>query len=46
MISCKHEEDFEIIKSLRAHGWSRGLKNEKIIAKNNKQLDKRFIFLF
>ena len=44
MICCKHEEDFEIIKSLRAHGWSRGLKNEKKIAKNNKQLDKRFIF--
>ena len=44
MICCKYEEDFEIIKSLRAHGWSRGLKNEKKIAKNNKQLDKRFIF--
>ncbi len=44
MICCKHEEDFEIIKSLRAHGWSRGLKNEKKIAKNNKHLDKRFIF--
>ncbi len=44
MICCKQEEDFEIIKSLRAHGWSRGLKNEKKIAKNNKQLDKRFIF--
>ena len=44
MICCKNEEDFEIIKSLRAHGWSRGLKYEKKIAKNNKQLDKRFIF--
>ena len=44
MICCKYEEDYEIIKSLRAHGWSRGLKNEKKIAKNNKQLDKRFIF--
>ncbi len=44
MVCCKYEEDFEIIKSLRAHGWSRGLKNEKKIAKNNKQLDKRFIF--
>ncbi len=44
MICCKYEEDFEIIKSLRAHGWSRGLKKEKIIAKKNKQLDKRFIF--
>ena len=29
MICCKHEEDFEIIKSLRAHGWSRGLKMKK-----------------
>ena len=44
MVCCKYEEDYEIIKSLRAHGWSRGLKNEKKIAKNNKQLDKRFIF--
>ena len=44
MVCCKYEEDFEIIKSLRSHGWSRGLKNEKKIAKNNKQLDKRFIF--
>ena len=44
MVCCKNEEDFEIIKSLRSHGWSRGLKNEKKIAKNNKQLDKRFIF--
>ena len=44
MICCKYEEDFEIIKSLRSHGWSRGLKNEKMIAKKNKQLDKRFIF--
>ncbi len=44
MICCKNENDFEIIKSLRAHGWSRGLKNEAKIAKLNKNLDKRFIF--
>ena len=29
MICCKNNDDHEIIKSLRAHGWSRGLKNEK-----------------
>ena len=29
MICCKNNDDYEIIKSLRAHGWSRGLKNEK-----------------
>lgn len=44
MISCKTEEDYEIIKALRSHGWSRGLKNEKIISNRYKNLDKRFIF--
>ncbi len=44
MICCKHQEDFEILKALRAHGWSRGLKNEQKISKQNKHLDKRFIF--
>jgi len=44
MICCKSKEDHEIIKSLRAHGWSRGLKNEKKIASANKHLDSRFIF--
>ena len=44
MICCKKSKDFEILKALRAHGWSRGLKNEKKIAKKNRFLDKRFIF--
>ncbi len=44
MLCCQNNEDYEIIKSLRSHGWSRGLKNETKIAKNNRQLDKRFIF--
>ena len=44
MICCKSNADYEIIKSLRAHGWSRGLKDEKKIALANKHLDKRFIF--
>jgi len=44
MICCKHQEDFEILKALRAHGWSRGLKNEKKISRQNKHLDKKFIF--
>ena len=44
MITCKSLEDFEILKSLRSHGWSRGLKNEKKISKKNKHLDSRFIF--
>ncbi len=44
MICCKNQEDFEILKALRAHGWSRGLKNEQKISRKNKHLDKRFIF--
>lgn len=44
MICCKSSEDYEIVKALRAHGWSRGLKNENKIAKLNKHLDKKFIF--
>ena len=43
MITCRNIEDYEILKSLRAHGWSRGLKKEKI-AKHNSHLDSRFIF--
>ena len=44
MITCRNIEDYEILKSLRAHGWSRGLKKEKKIAKHNSHLDSRFIF--
>jgi len=44
MVCCKDSDDYEIIKSLRAHGWSRGLRNEKKISTKNKHLDNRFIF--
>ena len=44
MICCKNQDDYEIIKSLRSHGWLRGHKNEKKIASNYPNLDKRFIF--
>jgi CDP-6-deoxy-D-xylo-4-hexulose-3-dehydrase len=44
MISCKSKDDYEIIKSLRSHGWSRGLKKENQIAKQFPNIDKRFIF--
>ncbi len=44
MICCNNKNDYEIINSLKAHGWSRGLKNEKKIARENQHLDSRFIF--
>ena len=36
MISCKDKDDLEILKSLRQHGWSRGLIKENQIAKKIK----------
>ena len=45
MVTCRTLEDYEIMKSLRSHGWSRGLKNQKKIEKKNKNLDKKFIFI-
>jgi len=44
MICCKDKIDYNIIKSLRSHGWSRGTTFENIIYKKNRKLDKRFIF--
>ena len=44
MICCKDIVDYNIIKSLRSHGWSRGTTFENKIYKKNKALDKRFIF--
>ena len=44
MICCKERSDYEIVKSLRSHGWSRGLIDEKKISRRNKNLDPKFIF--
>lgn len=44
MICCKNKNDYNIIKSLRSHGWSRGTSYENEIYKKFKFLDKRFIF--
>ena len=44
MICCKNFDDYEIIKSLRSHGWSRDLRNAKKISTQNRHLDSRFIF--
>ncbi len=41
MIVCKNKNDYEILKSLRSHGWSR---DEKI-ANKYPNLDPRYIFI-
>ena len=30
MIVCKSKDDYKILKSLRAHGWDRDIKKQKI----------------
>ena len=42
MIVCKNREDYEILKSLRSHGWSRDEKT----AKKYPNLDPRCIYQF
>ena len=44
MVCCKKKSDYEIIKSLRSHGWSRGLINEKKISKTFGEIDSKFVF--
>ncbi len=45
MVCVKDSKYFEIIKSLRSHGWSRDLKKSKNIAKRHKNIDKNWIFI-
>ena len=45
MISCKSSQDYEILKALRSHGYSRVLKNRKKIEKKYSKIDSRFLFI-
>jgi CDP-6-deoxy-D-xylo-4-hexulose-3-dehydrase len=45
MLCCKDNNDNQIIKSLRSHGWSREIKNiKRPIFKAKKGLDEKFTF--
>ena len=43
MITCNNKEDYEILLSLRSHGWSRGPFYNKL-KRQNPSLDPRYIF--
>ncbi len=45
MVVCNTESDYNILTSLRAHGWTRNLINNKKIEKKYPNLDNRFIFI-
>lgn len=45
MICTKNSRYLEILKSLRSHGWSRDLKDNKVLSKKYKNIDKNWIFI-
>ena len=45
MIICNNREDYDLLYSMRSHGWSRNLKNQKKIEKKNPKIDPKFIFV-
>jgi CDP-6-deoxy-D-xylo-4-hexulose-3-dehydrase len=45
MICCKSQEDEDIIKSLRSHGWAKGLSNQKQIEKKFNKMNNKFLFV-
>ena len=44
-MDCNNYNDYQILHSMRAHGWSRGLKLNNNIKKKYKNIDDRFLFL-
>ena len=45
MIICNNKEDFEILLSLRSHGWAREKSIQKKYKKRYSNLDPRFLFI-
>ena len=45
MVVCNNEKNYNILKSLRSHGWSRDTSFHKSIAKKYKNLDEKFLFI-
>ncbi len=45
MVVCQSLEDYDLLKCLRAHGWSRELSNREEIERANAEIDPRFLFV-
>jgi CDP-6-deoxy-D-xylo-4-hexulose-3-dehydrase len=45
MVVCNNDEDYELLKCLRAHGWTRYLNNKTEIEQEYKDVDNRFLFV-
>lgn len=45
MVVTKLQEDYDLIKCLRTHGWSREQSNKKELEADNPHIDSRFLFI-
>ncbi len=45
MVVCGSLEDYDLLKCLRAHGWSRELSDREEIERANREIDPRFLFV-
>jgi CDP-6-deoxy-D-xylo-4-hexulose-3-dehydrase len=45
MVVCKTQEDVDLLRCLRAHGWSRELSNRAELEALHNQVDPRFLFV-
>ena len=45
MIVAKTQEDYDLLKCLRTHGWSREQSNKQEWEENNTHIDPRFLFI-
>ena len=45
MVVCNNYTDYNILKSLRSHGWSRKTIFQKIFKRKYDKLDDRFLFI-
>jgi len=45
MVTCKTEQDYNFVRCLRAHGWTRHLTNRKEVEAEHPEIDSRFLFV-
>lgn len=45
MVCCKTEEDYNFVRCLRAHGWTRHLTNRAEVEARYPDIDSRFVFV-
>ena len=45
MVVCNNKKDYNILKSMRSHGWSRNTHFHNYYKKKYKKIDERFIFI-